>query len=65
MSLLSSTRNQIIVAIILTFAIVMVYINFVSPLQSEKESKAHLLIQKKQELDALNKRTSGGMRNWG
>ena len=47
-------------AIILTLALVMVYINFVSPLQSEKESKAHLLIQKKQELDALNKRTSGG-----
>jgi hypothetical protein len=60
MSMLSSTRNQIIVAIILALALVMMYINFVSPLQSEKESKAHLLIQKKQELDVLNKRASGG-----
>jgi hypothetical protein len=60
MSMLSSKRNQIIVAFILTLALVMVYINFISPLQSEKEMKASLLIQKKQELDALNKRTAGG-----
>ena len=60
MSMLSSTRNQIIVAIILTLALVMVYINFISPLQSEKASKANLLIQKKQELVELNKRSSGG-----
>jgi hypothetical protein len=60
MSMLSSKRNQIIVAFILALALVMVYINFISPLQSEKEMKASLLIQKKQELDALNKRTAGG-----
>ncbi|OCT14147.1 hypothetical protein A8709_25210 [Paenibacillus pectinilyticus] len=60
MNLLSSVRNQIIVAVILALALVMVYINFVSPLQNEKESKAKLLTQKKQELDALNKRATGG-----
>lgn len=60
MSMLNSNRNQILIAIILTLALVMVYINFVSPLQSEKASKANLLIQKKQELETLNKRTSGG-----
>lgn len=60
MSMLSSTRNQIIVSVILTLALAMIFINFVKPLQSEKVSKAHLLIQKKQELETLNKRTSGG-----
>ncbi|WP_436237056.1 hypothetical protein [Paenibacillus sp. LjRoot153] len=58
--MLSSKRNQIIVAFILALALVMVYINFISPLQSEKETKTSLLIQKKQELDALNKRAAGG-----
>lgn len=60
MSMLSSIRNQIIVSVILTLALAMVFINFVRPLQSEKESKAHLLTQKKQELETLNNRTSGG-----
>ncbi|MDR6549542.1 hypothetical protein [Paenibacillus qinlingensis] len=60
MSMLNSTRNQVIVAVILALALVMVYMNFVSPLQSEKESKAKLLVQKKQELDSLNKRAAGG-----
>ncbi|NOU62947.1 hypothetical protein GC096_02660 [Paenibacillus sp. LMG 31461] len=60
MSMLSSKRNQIIVAFILALTLVMVYINFISPLQSEKVSKERLLIQKKQELDDLNKRSAGG-----
>ncbi|KRE93063.1 hypothetical protein ASG89_06000 [Paenibacillus sp. Soil766] len=60
MSMLSSTRNQIIAAIILTLALVMMYINFIAPLQSDKATKAHLLVQKKKELDDLNKRASGG-----
>ncbi|WNR42379.1 hypothetical protein [Paenibacillus roseipurpureus] len=59
MSLLGNLKNQIIVAVILTLALVMVYINFIAPVQSEKASKASLLTQKKQELEAITKRTTG------
>lgn len=59
MSLLSSKRNQFIAAFILVLVLVMVYMNFVSPVREESVTKSKLLVQKQKELEALNKRVDG------
>lgn len=59
MGILSSKRNQIIASVVLALVLVMVYINFIAPLKSERESKERLLTQKRKELETLNKRSEG------